>query len=100
MQKLSFNVFNVLIHDLNVTWKRHSNQLLSLPSDSIDYPVGDGISTPVPQVVEWPLVINPDNTICDDVSVDTGVNAESDSSAVPLRRSIRNIKPPVRLGFT
>ena len=28
---LGINIYNVLVHDLNVTWKRHSNQLISIP---------------------------------------------------------------------
>lgn len=34
VQKLGINVYNVLIQHSQVVWKRHSNQLLSIPSDT------------------------------------------------------------------
>ena len=34
VDKLAINIYNVFVHDLNVTWKRHTNQLLSVRDPS------------------------------------------------------------------
>ena len=32
--KIGVNIYNVHVHDLNVIWKRHANQLLRIPNES------------------------------------------------------------------
>ena len=32
--KIGVNIYNVHVHDLNVIWKRHANQLLGIPNES------------------------------------------------------------------
>lgn len=40
VEKIGVNVYNVQVHDLNIIWKRHSNQLLSIPKCSlVDKPI-------------------------------------------------------------
>ena len=34
IEKVAINVYNVLVHEFDVVWKRHANQLLSIPEPS------------------------------------------------------------------
>lgn len=95
MQKLGVNIYNVLIHDLGIVWKRHSNQLLAtLPEVSNP----NQATETFPTSVENPRVIieTPPLTIQED-SLNTG--STSTEPSVELRRSIRVKKPVLRYGF-
>ena len=129
MQKLAANVFNVHIHDLNVVWKRHSNQLLNSISCNENNRSFNHFEDIVPNECYndcSPISRSDDSK---PVSVDTspggsqpvlsppGVLIDSDHltpnnhvpapqstvnenvSSPSLRRSSRIRKPPVRLGI-
>jgi len=108
VQKLGINVFNVLIHNLNVIWKRHSNQLLSIPSRS-DH--GNNNANPVvttnedselePSVNCPPIILPSEPTVSHDSVVPLPTNLENANAEIPsvLRRSVRTRKPVVRYGF-
>ena len=99
MQKLSANIYNVLVHDLNIIWKRHSNQILMLTAtnennnDDFDNVNDDS-------QVEWPLVVNPNLVVPNnDNHTNADITSNNDIETVPLRRSQRSVKPPIRYGF-
>ena len=118
--KLGVNVFNVLIDDLNVIWKRHSNQLLKrnensgLCSRSSIY----RDSSMFQEVAESPYVTSP---LDSDISCESRVSGQAEAqmprpdttqeivessnthhpidSGISLRRSNRVRKPVKRFGF-
>ncbi|XP_068205135.1 uncharacterized protein [Palaemon carinicauda] len=111
VQKLGVNVHNVHVLELDVLWKRHCNQLLSIigsePKNSIsnesscvssynELPYQQQVVQPyVP--VESPSNVSPQNNI----SVPSiGVSGDIPvTDVIPIRRSTRNKKPLIRYGY-
>lgn len=112
VQKMGINVFNVLIQHSQVVWKRHSNQLLPIPSDKrqdsklnhdalIENNTSNLSNSLLPSSApSSPIDITPIATNVevsnDDVNNQAHVAADTN---IALRRSDRTRKPVVRYGF-
>ena len=109
VEKLGINVYNVIIHDYNVLWKRHYNQLLPLKEQDIS--VSDS-NNPVVVLSPEQESVFPQNhdipnkdvyvgpTLIDNQNISVRpIVHNNKSSAVELRKSSRPRKPTVRYGF-
>lgn len=122
VQKLGVNVFQVHIKDLDVVWKRHANQLLSIPTSDKNVPgkmldryfshlwpnalpLEPNASQSQPQsivaIVE-PSPVEPNASQSQPQSIVTNVEPSPVThtpSSVPLRRSSRVPKPKKMFAF-
>jgi hypothetical protein len=118
VQKIGINIYNVHIHDLDVVWRRHTNQLLLVApgetephSDSqckvpTDYTMN---GTPGPSRSHHPVSNSVDQPLQNSIPdrLDSGIPSENHDNVtvdpgeplVDLRRSGRIKKPVVRYGF-
>lgn len=103
VQKEGINVFSILIHKLNTTWRRHSNQLLSTsPSiDNVEEPIIQDSSTD--NILDNTSASQtnfriPPNYVIPNTQVEEELT-ENDPQYQLLRRSNRPKKPVVRYGF-
>ncbi|XP_068240182.1 uncharacterized protein [Palaemon carinicauda] len=111
VQKLGVNVYNVHVQELDVIWKRHCNQLLSIigsePKNSIsnesscvssysELPSQQQVVQPYVSV-EFPSNVSPHHNI----SVPAiGVSGDIPvTDVIPIRRSTRNRKPEIHYGY-
>ena len=93
VEKLGVNVFNVHIHDLNVIWKRHSNQML-LRDISNSNDVNDKSNNDIADQ-------NPvsEHTRFGEFIPSNEADPTDPNQPSPLRRSERIRRPPVRYGY-
>ena len=110
-EKISTNMYSVYIKDLDVTWRRHVQQLLPLPSDqplendSIPIPVDEeentisnsSKSTPPIQPSKSPSSNSPEETKDSNAGIESPTTILDPS--LTLRRSTRIRKPVDRYGF-
>jgi hypothetical protein len=103
VQKLGINVFNVHIDQLDVVWRRHSNQLLHVPyctkprqddelfvsNPSVSSQPSDEVPAPITPTI--PDAVPPENPV---EAVETDVE-----TPLTLRRSTRIRKPVIRYGI-
>ena len=102
VEQLAVNIYNVLIHDYNIIWKRHCNQLLSLKVNSPDVKGLENIKIQGATIPES-IVIPPNYIIPNaDVCVENVPNVQNEntmSNDTNLRRSTRIRKPVSRYMF-
>ena len=96
---LGINIYNVFIHELNTTWKRHIQQLLpsSIDNNNVSNNCNLNSNENVIHVPDRhvPLEIVSDNVIVyDNVNISQSLPVNSESAA--LRRSTR-IKKPIEI---
>ena len=106
VEKLGVNVFNVLIHDYNIVWKRHSNQLLSCHNENKNESVPDNAILDRSLLdINLPINIEPNNQTYETVADANHASSPSSSnlpiaeSNVTLRRSERIRQPVIRYGI-
>ena len=93
VEKLGVNVFNVHIHDLNVIWKRHSNQML-LRDISNSNDVNDKSNNDIAD--QNPIS---EHTRFGEFIPSNEADPTDPNQPSPLRRSERIRRPPVRYGY-
>ena len=99
-EKLAINVFNVFVSELEITWKRHSNQLRKLHNNVVAGNTDDD---------DWPILLFPNadssahETLQPQAAAVATEMTQPDQAATqvqqPLRRSTRTPRPPQRYGF-
>ena len=106
VEKLGVNVFNVLIHDYNIVWKRHSNQLLSCQNENKNESIPDNAILHRSMLdINLPIDIEPNNQTYETVADANHASSPSSSnlpiaeSNVTLRRSERIRQPVIRYGI-
>ena len=96
---LGINIYNIFIHELNTTWKRHIQQLLpsSIDNNNVSNNCNLNSNENVIHVPDRhvPLEFFSDNVIVND-NVNTSQSLPVNSQSAALRRSTRINKPTKR----
>ena len=104
---LGVNIYNVFVHDLDITWKRHVQQLLPCNKSNMqDYDLNvEQADIPINvKQADIPLNVAPESDVPEDVNIPTVPDADNnvncpereDTDSIALRRSIRSKKPVER----